>query len=757
MSRRLKMGLAIAFGGICASDAYAQTICVDPGGPRDITGCGVEEGALMLGIANNLTKYLETAGFSVVQTRKNSSRMTESTRVSLCSGSAATVSIVANSYSSSSASGVEVYHNGKGKAAALGNAIISYAGQDLSLNKRQSQFSEAHELLNQSSNAALKAYLGFITNCSKDVPAMKNATAYAKSLCRAISATYGGNVQGCADTGKLTAQVTSSTGTAIQGAKVLLVHLGSQKTGTTDYSGTANFTLVGGDYYVSVTASGFMSSQQTCSVSAGSSSTCRFTLDAQSGSMYGKVVNAGTGQGVGAEALMSISPEVPFSFDGLNWSATAAPGKYTIVVTHPQYNTSSTTCTITSGGNTSCPTISMEPKRGSLSGRISCNGADFPVKVTVQGHEPINYNSGKWSLTDLDAGKYSVTATPLTPNGDCTGATKHCQVVAGGDRDCSFDLPTRPKDPGSISGKVVDSYSNDAVAAEISGSGGELVSAVSDVVTGMYHITDVAEGQYNLVAKADGYYESEALPCNVMEKTETKGCDFVLNRKPGTICVTVSADTKFVSAKVTFTGRDDSFVREYTSGQLCVDDLVGKYTIQVESNSVNDVFEPQSKVQEAPKNGRVGCAFEVELKETQEYWLKGSVRSSLNPDMTVESEIKIDGSGSATYDGKADWYYAVDESGIYTVTAVPKAKDSFRPQQLQCAANSDCMIVVNPILPDVDIPIEDEQTRDEATLDIISYGDACQAMPRGSSRHQAWWIVLCGGGLAWFYRRRRAL
>ena len=96
--------------------------------------------------------------------------------------------------------------------------------------------------------------------------------------------------------------------------------------------------------------------------------------------------------------------------------------------------------------------------------------------------------------------------------------------------------------------------------------------------------------------------------------------------------------------------------------------------------------------------------------------------------------------------------------GVHTVKAIPKSPEQYRPGEADCIVDSPCVVVLEPIIPDVDLPAEEDVTKGNATVDVMVYGDSCQSTPRSRHAQGAWWLLLCGGAAAaWGYRRRRLL
>ena len=762
MSQRVQMGLAIALGAMfTASNATAQVICVDPAGPRGVSGCDTNEAPLMLNIAKNLTKYLKTAGFEVRQTRTSSSSMAESQRIEICQGATATVSIVANSYTSSAANGIEVYHNGKGKAATLGNAIIDSAASNMKMAKRQSQSASNYSMLNTLNTAAMKVYLGFITSCSKDVPAMKDSEGYAKALCRAIATTYGKNAQGCVDSGDLHVEVVSN-GTRIPGATVSLVHLSSQQSKKTDSGGTALFKLAVGSYIVSVSAQGYEHGEGRCTVVADKTSICEISIEPSTGTIWGNVISETTGQPPSGHVSLSVTPQTDISFDGVKWRIVSKPGSYTIVATHDQYYSGSTKCNIINGNVQQCDTISLKPKPGKLQGRVKCEGNDFAATIKIKGQEDIGYTGGTWTSAELTAGVYTVTAEVSGATPTCTGATVNCQVTPGNTTDCSIDLPKRDIKPGTLEGTVTDATTGQKLAAIVSGNGPQTLSQKCDENTGIFKTDGVAPGDYTLTASLDGYESGASVTCSVEEAQHTTGCDIELQRVGGKICFKVNADEELMPSVVTLfdinkgtgteVGKDESVKRS-----ACFGGLRGKYKA-IATSLTEGAFEEQEVDIEAPKGGSIEYIFEVEKKVFKSHYLQGTVKSSLNEDVIVNATVSVDNLGSQDYDGSEEWRFRTPVGGVHTVKAVPKSPEQYRPGEADCIVDSPCVVVLEPIIPDVDLPAEEDVTKGNATVDVMVYGDSCQSTPRSRHAQGAWWLLLCGGAAAaWGYRRRRLL
>ncbi len=752
MFRGCAAGLSVVLGIAGAQAVRADVICVDPGGPRAIEGCGAKEETLTLNVANYLTKYLKNAGYSVHQTRTDNTKISETARAQQCNnaGATASISIVANSAESSAATGVDIFHNGKGKAKQLGDAIGSYAAQNMSLRHRSTTETSRYAFLNTLNNAGVKAYIGFIVNCSKDVPAMKKSSEYARSLCRAILSTYNKNTGWCADTGILTVVVTSSSGGSVSGAKAELSHLGNHMSATTDAGGRYAFTLVGGTYSVSASHADYIGASSSCTVAADKNTTCEIRLAPKTGQMHGKVIAADSPQTVIADASLQFSPNVSgWGNDASGWSAIAMPGTYQITATHPKYESASIGCAVASGQNAACGDIAMKLKPGGLSGSVKCQSEHVPATITVDGQKIAYDGQNKWTASNLDAGMYSVTVTPASEAG-CQPMTMNCAVVAGNTTDCSVVLSTSP---GILKGRVTDAETAESLnAAQISYADGDQTITAPSGSDGSYTYS-VGAKTYELTASAEGYASSKKT-CAV-EAGKTTECDFALTPLPGTICFLVRSESTgaFVSAAIRLMqGETEISSGEALTTDFCFDDIArGKYEAQFEGD-----FETKTESIEII-NGE-SSAKTVIVKETQTKSLRitGTVISSLNLQTKVKSTLTAESLPDArvSYDGSdVDWAIIVPGDGFYDITATPIDERLYHSGKSSCRHGERCVIVVNPIIESIET---EQETGAPAELEIMALDNACSSQPRRPASGGLPMIAACAAAAAIFARRRRA-
>ena len=749
MFRGCAAGLSVILGIAGAQAVRADVICVDPAGPRAIEGCGVKEETLTLNVANYLTKYLKNAGYSVHQTRTDNTKISEMVWVQQCNnaGATASISIVANSAESSAATGVDIFHNDKGKAKQLGDAIGSYAAQDMSLRHRSTTQSSQYSFLSTLNNAGVKAYIGFIVNCSKDVPAMKKSAEYARSLCRAILSTYNKNTGWCADTGILTVVVTSSSGGSVSGAKAELSHLGNHMSATTDAGGRYAFTLVGGTYSVSASHADYIAASSSCAVTADKNTTCEIRLTPKTGQMHGKVI-ASDSQTVIADAALQFSPGVNGWGNGASgWSAIAMPGTYQITATHPKYELASIGCTVASGQDADCGNISMKLKPGGLSGSVKCQSEHVPATITVNG-QSISYDGqNKWTASNLDAGMYSVTVTPASEAG-CRPMTMNCAVVAGNTTDCSVVLSTSP---GTLKGRVTDAETGEGLkAAQISYADGDQTITAASGSDGSYTYSLGAK-TYELTASAEGYAALNQT-CSV-EAGLTTECDFALNPLPGTICFLVRSESTgaFVSSVIRLMqGENEIASGEALTSDICFDGIArGKYEARFEGD-----FEAKTENAEVINGESLTKTVIVKETQTKSLRITGTVISSLNPKTKVKSTLTAESLPDAhvSYDGgDVDWAIIVPGDGFYDITATPIDGRLYHSGKSSCRHGERCVIVVNPIIESIET---EQETGAPAELEIMALDNACSSQPRRRASGGLWMIAAIAAA-AIFARRRR--
>jgi carboxypeptidase family protein len=239
-----------------------------------------------------------------------------------------------------------------------------------------------------------------------------------------------------AATGKVT---NAASGAAIAGAKV---SFGSTST-TTDANG--NYTLSNlpaGSDQLTASASGFLNTVQTVTITSGGITTANFVLITQTGTISGRITNASTGAGLSG-ATVSYSGGSTVSDANGNYTLSAVPpGTYTVTATLTGWVTESTSVTVISGGtvtgNIKLATGGKAAGKvtnksgGAISGAtVKLTGGVVPTTVTVTTNSSGSYDSG-W----VPIGNYSIQVS----KSGFTTQTKNTTVTTGATITVNFTL-----------------------------------------------------------------------------------------------------------------------------------------------------------------------------------------------------------------------------------------------------------------------------------------------------------------------------
>ncbi len=265
-------------------------------------------------------------------------------------------------------------------------------------------------------------------------------------------------------TGTITGLLTDAdSGAAISGASI-------SAGGATAYtSGDGRFalTLAAGTYTLVGTAAGYDTGTKNCSVAAGSSSTCSFSLARTStkGSLQGVVYQNGSTSDLVAPATVSVSGVGSVLYGGsAMWIFSVEPGTYGVTASASGYNSGFRTCQVRTGAATDCSVELTRPQQsggedagsgeendwdggsvplpgtGVLQGVVYRNGnrADTvaPATVVLNGVGSTVYRGlVPWAFT-VQAGTYIVEVSAQ----GYVAVSRTCVAEAGETRDCSVEL-----------------------------------------------------------------------------------------------------------------------------------------------------------------------------------------------------------------------------------------------------------------------------------------------------------------------------
>jgi hypothetical protein len=256
------------------------------------------------------------------------------------------------------------------------------------------------------------------------------------ALQHAIQATLTVNAATGTATGKVT---NAANGHPISGAKVAY----GSNSAATDTNGNYVLTnLPAGSDQLTASATGFLNTVQTVSITPGGTTTANLVLVTQTGTISGRVTNASTGAGLSGAAV-SYSGGSAVSDSNGNYAFSAVPpGTYTVTATLTGWVTESTSVAVVSGG-TGTGNIQLATG-GKAAGKVTnssgvaiagtavkLTGGIISTTVTVTTNSSGNYDSG-W----LPIGNYSIQAS----KSGFTTQTKNAALTTGNTITVNFTM-----------------------------------------------------------------------------------------------------------------------------------------------------------------------------------------------------------------------------------------------------------------------------------------------------------------------------
>ncbi|MCB9599359.1 MAG: N-acetylmuramoyl-L-alanine amidase [Sandaracinus sp.] len=291
------MRIAVLALVLWSSPTLAQRIVIDAGhGGTDpgAVGCGLEEQAVVLDIAQRTATLLRDAGFTVDLTRSDDRSVSLSARTSFANSRGADrfVSIHANSNAGTPATGSETfaYTTPGSTSLNLRDRIQEEMIRAWGLRDRGGKLANFHVLRETTMPAALSE-TAFINNCGTDARYLGDATrraqmaeAHYRAILRHYGRTPGTVTPPMPSTGTLLGVIFEDSGrgledtsTRVSGAAVALDGRGERAT-SADGTGAWSFSLPAGSYTVVATRDGFVEARRTCDVSAGGETWCSVGL-----------------------------------------------------------------------------------------------------------------------------------------------------------------------------------------------------------------------------------------------------------------------------------------------------------------------------------------------------------------------------------------------------------------------------------------------------------------------------------------------
>ncbi|HEX7284534.1 MAG TPA: carboxypeptidase regulatory-like domain-containing protein [Candidatus Angelobacter sp.] len=231
----------------------------------------------------------------------------------------------------------------------------------------------------------------------------------------------------------------AATGAPISGAKVTY----GTNSATTDASGNYSLgNLPAGTLQLTASATGYLNTVQTVTITPGGTTTANFVLITVTGTITGRVTNASTGAGLAGATVSYSGGSTKADTNGYYTLSAVNPGTYTVTATLTGWVTESTSVTVVSGGtvtgNIKLATGGKAAGKvtnksgGAISGAtVKVTGGIVPTTVTITTNSTGNYDSG-W----VPIGNYSITVS----KSGFTTQTKNTTVTTGGTVTVNFTL-----------------------------------------------------------------------------------------------------------------------------------------------------------------------------------------------------------------------------------------------------------------------------------------------------------------------------
>jgi hypothetical protein len=246
--------------------------------------------------------------------------------------------------------------------------------------------------------------------------------------------------------------VTGTTASPIAGATVTLVKnapVPGILKATTDASGHYSLTMdpgpYVGDYTITASASGFMSSSVTTTIPNGATFTEHFALQAL-GAITGLVADTTATPIIGA-TVTTDSGSTTTNSTGHYTLAMVAPGVHDVTVVASGFNGTDTNVTVTPGA-TASQDFTLVKASGVITGTV-VSGLDgttpfrgATVSAAVVGIRTTTDVDGKYTLSNVPAGQIEVTATAKR----CT--SDHRTVQVNDNQTVEVDFQLEPIKPG---------------------------------------------------------------------------------------------------------------------------------------------------------------------------------------------------------------------------------------------------------------------------------------------------------------------
>ena len=766
--------LAAALTAGYATEAEAKKICIDPGhGGSDpgAVGCGLYEEEINLSVSLKLKPLLTAAGHTVYLTRETDKDVSLGARSDYANSKGVdTFASIHTNSAGATATGIETFCYTTSTSSSPGYIQATHIQNQMlavwSLTNRGVKKAN-YAVLRETNMPATLTELGFIVNCSKDATYLKSDSHRnnaAQAHCKALCAQWGGTASKCSGSTSTDPQPpATNTGYVMAGTFLNTVaqenwlggvtyKAGSKSVVSGSTYGIMKIELPVGSYSATASKDGYNSvTRNDCApVTAGGQSWCSIAITKKAetpakGKATGSVKDGASGAKVAAKVTVKNGASVDYN-GSTDWSFELNAGTYTITADATGYNSGSVSCTVNSGATASCP-ITITPKKGTIKGKVYNIETNDLIKATVStGSQSVSYNAeGEWTFT-VDAGSHTVTAEAI----DYAPANVTCKVDKGATATCDIGMTPIPQEStkfGFLRGTLEDSVSGKLIAGEVRIEEDGQVYHYDAKNKWQFYL---APGTYTVAGSSAGYTENSS-QCTVKSEEVTE-CTVKLDPQPANVAGTVYKGTDtddYIAATITIEGTDQTI--EYNGTENWTATLLpGEYTVTASAGEYNGTT---TCIIEAGKDNI--CHIAVFNDTVKLGTLTGIVYDSRNENLTLESEVKIQGYKSIHYNGEGKWEIDQIPEGVHEVTAtadgyfentvsctVYAGEPSYCAIPLKTNDNNGSAIQVKPMYPRVT---------------LVAAEDACSAQSKRPASNAPYALfALAAGILAALGLRRRS-
>jgi hypothetical protein len=351
-------------------------------------------------------------------------------------------------------------------------------------------------------------------------------------------------------TGTISGRLKSSACSAISGAKI------SYAGGSTTTDSNGKFTLSSvpsGVQAVSVQAAGYPTITKQVPVAPGRTANPLFFVSTSTGTVTGTLTDVKTGNAIAGASISSSGSSTQTNSSGQYTLSGIAAVSAQLTASASGYANLTQQISVTSGATSTLTfalTPTATPTTGTVSGKVtnaSTGSAIAAATVSYSGGSDITDSNGNYTLSGVPIGTVSVTASASGMQSSTSSVT----VTGGNTTTKNFALTPIPT--GSVSGTVIDGYTNQPIAAAtVSFSGGNTATDAN----GNYTLSGIPTGTQTITAGAANY-QSQSKSVSILQSS-TATANFTLQGSAvGTLSGTVtdaSSGAPILGASLTYRG-----------------------------------------------------------------------------------------------------------------------------------------------------------------------------------------------------------